>query len=280
MSETTTYFATRYRWLLGVTPRTGRYHPGMSWQLAELSHLAYEKFEVDVGRLRRPLHKGGFTLVSWYSTSSGTQAFLARRKDDAFSVLCFRGTDQARDWKGNLEIPRVEVGKVKVHEGFWELFGSIRGKLIPDLNKLAGIPVYLTGHSLGGALATLSAYFLPREAALSAVRFRACYTVGAPRAGNRTFARLMRTPVHRVVRYGDVVPEIPLGVRYKHAGQLYYFDRKGKVQSSIPWYRRSRKLVSAAVRDFGKTGLSAVKAHDHQAYAVQLGEEALRRLGK
>lgn len=51
--------------------------------------------------------------------------------------------------------------------------------------------MYLTGHSLGGALATLAAYDVAR--ALQELPERkaevACYTFGAPRVGNYAFAR-------------------------------------------------------------------------------------------
>ncbi len=49
--------------------------------------------------------------------------------------------------------------------------------------------VFLTGHSLGGALATLAAYDIAQ--ALRAVPQRthvACYSFGAPRVGNHAFA--------------------------------------------------------------------------------------------
>lgn len=46
------------------------------------------------------------------------------------------------------------------------------------------------GHSLGGALATLAAYDFRKKAWDNGVDLRvACYTFGAPRVGNHSYAR-------------------------------------------------------------------------------------------
>ena len=60
-------------------------------------------------------------------------------------------------------------------------------------NKL---PVFITGHSLGGALALLTTRALPQD------MVGACYTYGAPRVANYEYFDGMKTPVFRVVISG------------------------------------------------------------------------------
>lgn len=284
MAEETFYFKDRFAQLLDVSPDSGEYNHKMAWLMAEMAHLAYAKFEDskdDV--LDGPLEKAGFTLVNSYSDrEKDTQAFLATRSEPDMAVLCYRGTDSIRDWKQNIEAKRDEVDDgVKVHGGFREEFLALEKPIKADLMTLAGVPVFFCGHSLGGALATLAGYFFPREPALSDVPFRSCYTFGGPRVGNLAFARVLNNalPVHRIVREGDPVAEVPaLPGSYKHAGEIYYLDEDGDLTAGVSKWIRIPKLGGAILEDVGKEGLAAIKAHNHQSYADKLGDYGLSKL--
>ena len=72
------------------------------------------------------------------------------------------------------------------------------------------LPLYFTGHSLGGALATVLAYLLTTTDPL--LTPPVLYTFGEPRVGNLAFARslALALPSHyRVVHWRDVVPHLP-----------------------------------------------------------------------
>lgn len=96
--------------------------------------------------------------------------------------------------------------------GFWNAYASTRAelkeviRLILDENP--GVSVYITGHSMGGALAVLAAYDL-------AVNFNMkvnMYNFGGPRVGNPSFSRYYDKCVptsYRVVMDGDIVPGVP-----------------------------------------------------------------------
>lgn len=60
-------------------------------------------------------------------------------------------------------------------------------ELVQNLRKDKKQKVIVTGHSLGGALATLAAYDLELHASVPAHKLE-CYTFGAPRVGNYPFA--------------------------------------------------------------------------------------------
>ncbi|KAI3434362.1 hypothetical protein D9Q98_002441, partial [Chlorella vulgaris] len=130
---------------------------------------------------------------------------------------------------------------VKVQEG---LLYTAKG-VYPELTKaLAAIdktgkkPIYFTGHSLGGALATLSAAMLHSWTAPAATNntVAAVYTFGSPRAGGAAWAASYRTlgldkMTLRYVYNRDVVPMVPQdaapGKAYDHVGRLVYVTNCG-----------------------------------------------------
>ena len=191
-------------------------------------------------------------------------------------------------WGENLKVDKVKLrfdAKVhkgfgtKVHKGFLQAYRPVKSLVRKDVKALGGVPLFITGHSLGGALATLATCDL---AGLTAVRVKACYTFGGPRVGNTAFRRIMEQvpPVYRVVRQGDLVAEVPSMARFTHAGRLVYLDDKSRVRHKVRVTKRAWNLVKGIAKDIGKRGLALLKAHDHQRYADQLGEIALKRTGK
>lgn len=65
-------------------------------------------------------------------------------------------------------------------------------------------PLFITGHSLGGALATIAAKKLTHKGGIAS-----CYTFGSPRVGNVDWAVGIKTPVYRVVNAVDPVTMMP-----------------------------------------------------------------------
>ena len=72
-----------------------------------------------------------------------------------------------------------------------------------DLRAHPEIPVYITGHSLGGALAILATRLLASDSQ------GACYTFGGPRVGTAQVDDQIKTPIYRVVNAADIVPRVP-----------------------------------------------------------------------
>jgi hypothetical protein len=66
--------------------------------------------------------------------------------------------------------------------------------------------LYITGHSLGGALATVATKFTYHKGGLAA-----CYTFGSPRVGNDDWINNIKTPIHRLVNAADCVTMLPPG---------------------------------------------------------------------
>lgn len=199
--------------------------------MAKLALLAYES---DPKKLSQLLKAGQFTLLASYD-QDGSQAFLALAHD--FAVIAFRGTDSYVDWKTNLmsEAVRVDtrLGSVEIHKGFMKAYNRIGAEVLADVNRL--VPdtkgLYLTGHSLGGAMAQIASTQLERD------NLAACYTFGAPRVGDHSFDRLVVCPHYRIVNGWDLVTTLPPPILtpYHHAGDTRRLSRLGK-----PITRRDR----------------------------------------
>jgi hypothetical protein len=201
---------------------------------AEMSRLAYVK---DESRLAQYLNRAGFQLdLAFGYNSGGTQVFIASKQVANLTVVAFRGTepDDPSDlftdanfvftpWADN---SGRSLGQV--HEGFAIALqnNDILGEEITCLDSMVpSTRVLLTGHSLGAALATLTA---------SWVSSSQLYTFGSCRVGDASFAEAMQTVRHtRFVDCCDLVTRVPFEeFGYVHVGSLRYIDRNGQLLES------------------------------------------------
>ncbi len=190
--------------------------------LAELSRLVYRHDIEEEDPPPRPtrreiLESVGFRQLSFFrSPETETQAMLVRRVEDpVFAALVFRGTEQTlKDFVTDLQmgVEALVSDDVAVHEGFRLALDSVWPEIEEALADLS-CPIFFTGHSLGGALATLAA---SRRAP------KALYTFGCPRVGNSRFVKSLEgIPTFRIVDDWDLVTMVPpemLG--FRHGGEL------------------------------------------------------------
>ena len=160
----------------------------------------------ELGQLKEALQGADFKLVETFNEGD-TQAFVAQRDADRIAVLAFRGTE-ANSWedvKSDLDA-RFYKGQdgIKMHTGFRDAYNQVGqqiGRVIDELPD--GYSLYITGHSLGGALAVIATKELERDS------LAACYTFGSPRVGNEEFGEEIRAPIYRIVNAADGVPRLP-----------------------------------------------------------------------
>jgi triacylglycerol lipase len=100
-------------------------------------------------------------------------------------------------------------------------------------------PVFLTGHSLGAALATLA---VARWHDIGR-RVNAVYTFGQPRTGDHTFARhfnfAFMPTTFRIVNHNDLVTRIsPRSFGYSHLGTFKYLTIDGQLVDDIQWWQK------------------------------------------
>lgn len=109
-----------------------------------------------------------FSLFSTHiPTSSGatdTTGFLAVDTTNELIVLSFRGSESVRNYLTDVLFPLVPIDLCTGclgEAGFWSAWADNRGNILPSVKEtVADNPSYtvvVTGHSLGGAIATFAA---------------------------------------------------------------------------------------------------------------------------
>ncbi|HLO17928.1 MAG TPA: hypothetical protein VK206_24070 [Anaerolineales bacterium] len=233
------------------------YSDRMAWILASMAHLAYDRFEDNEATRQlfvTKLEGGGFELIKTFnSKETDTQAFLAKSRD-GYAVLAFRGTEIAKreDVLIDAEATRISVLEGRVHSGFRIAYESVGKEIEESILSLKNIPLYITGHSLGAALATVATQRLEHNPWIRET-IAACYTFGSPRVGDQHYDIEFKSPIYRVVNTTDVVTVIPLvAMGYVHIGDVRYLGRKdGDFRRGIPILGRGYLFLLTMFKFFG-----------------------------
>jgi hypothetical protein len=257
------------------------YSDRVAWIMAVMSRLAYIEFEEseeELARLQINLNSGGFELVSTFSSGS-TQAFLA--KNENIFVLAFRGTEPSKigDIQTDIRLYKKRIKEGKVHAGFLEAYYQISDELEKSfMNQKDWVwPLYITGHSLGGALATIATQNLEHKIKS---QIAACYTFGSPRVGNEQYERNIKAPFYRVVHSTDIVSLVPT-IGYRHVGDARFLtyckpdSENFTLYRGIPIFRRLWEMILAIVIPFNWSRW--VDSHSKEEYERKLRIYAIER---
>jgi triacylglycerol lipase len=203
--------------------------------MAKLAYRAYEMFDSDDDAwtaFSNAICSDGFTdCKGLIDRDIGTSGFVAQGDD--MLVVVFRGTENSLDWWTNLNTSFVTLqGGTRVHTGFFQAYWPIRDTIfecVIDALRKKRRPVYITGHSLGGALALMATAELSNhEDAEVRDCVAACYTFGCPRAGDSSFDLYVKAPLYRITNGVDLVPAVPPAIfGYRHVGDTRYFGKLG-----------------------------------------------------
>lgn len=200
-----------------------------AWWLAEFCRLIYRQETDEVTDATPPtrqqvLDKVNLQEVEFFNEGN-TEAALIKPKDSAvaqFAALVFRGTNDIKDVFLDAEfLPKPWAGRGLIHEGFGKALCLAWDKITDSLerNVPPDCPLFITGHSLGAALASLAA---------SLLQPCATYNFGSPRVGDDEFcATLSGGNVFRVVNNRDIVTTLPPPLPFHHAGKLHYITHEG-----------------------------------------------------
>lgn len=283
----------KYKELLNPPIARAAYSDRTAWLMAEMSRLAYIKYEDNADKLKAALSEADFEIIQIFN-SEGTQAFLTKRDSDKMAVLSFRGTEKEdpRDVITDLNAGfyRDENG-TKIHNGFYRAFELVKKDIMDATVKVKDCALYITGHSLGGALALIA------TRALNFDNLAACYTFGSPKVGNEEFDDDIKPPIYRIVNAYDIVPFSPptyiLELLYllpwqkvrDFAKKFIGYDHHGDMRYLTPCKNNFEDLkVITNYNEFLRlAGLwthkkESVKHHAINAYCEKLGQWALRRL--
>ena len=160
----------------------------------------------------------------------GSQAYVF--KSDTDCIIACRGTEpnEWNDIRADVNAVSAVAETVgRVHRGFKQEVDDLWPRLEKTLienNKT----LWFTGHSLGGAMATISA----SRCFLSHINSnpRQLYTYGSPRVGNKTYVNHVKLEHFRWVNNNDIVTRVPpTWMGYRHTGMQMYLDSQGEFRN-------------------------------------------------
>ncbi len=217
---------------------------------------------------------------------SDTECFVAR-SDDGDVVVAFRGSETQffdevgafKDWvltdfRSNRmaypPAPKSWPDQRWVHAGFWQAYDLVRNVLLAEVSRQTAKNsparrIFVTGFSLGGALALLAALDIADGMRDTPVEL---FTFAAPRAGDESLNKLLAERVRKstlIAFRGDPVVHLPpfgpnfpvtlknpisldlagthiglgtplpqVGQQYRTADRLFYIDKDGAVNDRFP----------------------------------------------
>jgi triacylglycerol lipase len=215
------------------------------------------------------LMPAGYTLVrtiqmtDFFATEQSRvfYGYVAVGGDPVTAVVALRGTGSNMEWWDDFHWDLVPFTQVpdggNVAKGFYDIYNSI-GTMAPGQPGTsapgavsaevaqaatsgltagldpASLPLVVTGHSLGGALATLLVTDLNAATALKPQ----AWTFASPRVGDAVFAARyggLSTVSWRIYNQADVVPYFPVDVsgRYQPVTAGYAINSLGKAKWSL-----------------------------------------------
>ena len=253
-----------------------------AWWLIEASVLVYAEPEF-VSEIFR--QHAGFTSVRYFEDTT-TQCFVA--SNDRFAIAAFRGSEGRlragdsypdyiwADWITNFNFwPEQWAGGGKVHRGFKAALAEVWSDLKNYLSELQknNLKIWLTGHSLGAALATLAAGRFGSVQGL--------YTFGSPRVGDLDFKQDFTAKAYRFVNNSDIVTKVPPAGMFHHVGELKFIDSGGIIHNRIDSrgekdeenqfdLKKKFNILSQTGKGFTDTIFESLIDHAPTIYAVHI----------
>jgi len=175
-------------------------------------------------------------------TEDSNWGVAARNGDTA--VIAIRGTDTKHQWLEDFDATAEPVSHDGwwVHHGFEEVYQSLRGSVAAAYQAVSSAPnIYITGHSLGAALALLAGVDLKNPNTWTF-------------AGPRVFAAGAKFDCYRIVNHWDIVPNVPVPPLYEHVGTAINVDGGFTLDAAVAhsldqgYAPGLSKLIGAAAR--------------------------------
>jgi hypothetical protein len=121
-------------------------------------------------------------------------------------------------------VPYKNYPDARVHSGFWKAYTSIRGFLYDSIQFYNIQQLFVTGHSLGNALATVATLDFAEEKNFTSISM---VGLAGPRVGNAAYAALFEQYIqnyYRITHSNDPIPHLPpMILGFKHIGHEVYY---------------------------------------------------------
>lgn len=198
----------------------------------------------------------------------GTQAYALNGKDNF--ILTFRGTQptQWEDIKADLDIKKVYSSTIdgrvegKVHRGFKYALNDVWNDVIEHMEKCEANKkqIFITGHSLGAALATLVAGRLNNPNVV-------LYTYGSPRVGSKKWNSMQKFTHYRFRNNNDLVTRIPPAfMGFRHNGKFMYFDTNSEVSENPTLGKKVVEWFKGMIKGIFSLSFDSFSDHDISTY--------------
>ena len=247
---------------------------GNAYWMARLSEEVYLKKSEDnpipdedriLANLRKDDPK--FISISGVDKNSA-QAALIEHED--YLCMAFRGTDEFSDWLDNINAFSTKELFGEFHRGFWNSVEDVWrpiNKKFRYLQKKNKRPLFITGHSLGGAMATIAAAKLIHEDK----PFTSVYTFGQPRALSRetaqTFNVECKSRFFRFHNNNDIVTRVPARLMgYSHVGSYLYITEEKEIHQEVGFWFKFLDQIEGVIKDIKESGFDSIKDHDMNEY--------------
>ena len=201
--------------------------------------------------------------------------FLLESDED--SILVFRGTQRTAEWIGNIYAiqqdylhPTTGAKLGRIHTGFRNIADTIINPLAVDAAQQINPnkPCYVSGHSLGSALATILALDIALNVPALQPQLQV-YVYASPRVGDPEFARSYAQILpnsFRITNLADPIPTMPptkLRAEFVHVGEEWSFVSQGGdilPNHIVDTYRRAvnAEVETNQSRDFPLSGIGNV----------------------
>ncbi len=160
---------------------------------------------------------------------SNSQGFWTT--SDEVALLAFRGTSNIGQWIRDARFIPTKHDWGLVHRGFKKAFDAVSDRVDEFAAAAVGKShVWVTGHSLGGAVALLAAAHLKMKGLQPRI-----HTYGQPRVGLGNFADSFGASLpgrlHRFINQDDIVARLPPGLLYRHVGIVKRIVRPGTLEA-------------------------------------------------
>jgi hypothetical protein len=193
------------------------------------AQLAYKKPNLTEKYFRQ----AGFTSINLLDYE-GAQCYLLSNKDTA--VIVFRGTEpkQKSDiWADLKTWKKKSQTKGSIHSGFMGETDKVWESVNKFVRDNKDKDLYIAGHSLGGAMASVASSRLQQHAPL-----KMTYTYGSPRVGNSSWRNYQTWSHQRIQNNNDVVTQTPpMLLGFRHHVPSVYINHYGNIRKLTRWQK-------------------------------------------
>ena len=221
-------------------------------------------------------------------------AYIVQSNCGRVVILSYRGTEPANlgNWLTDTDIGSVSMKcgneSLRVHAGFYRNVRATRWQVIEELRKAACgkslldaadvehrmQALYITGHSLGGAMAVLFALSIACDELWD--RVRAIYTFGQPLTVGDVLPETVRCVAAKTLRHinaRDLIPALPAAAwgRLTHFGDEYRrvdgeWKRADTPVAQLANMREIPRSIFAAFENPSRKKLSRYSMADHRPH--------------